>query len=40
VIDVSVLPFSAPGHTQGVTYACAQKLAQDVINAAKGIYSL
>jgi choline dehydrogenase len=38
VIDTSVLPFSAPGHTQGVTYAHAEKLAQDVINAAKGSY--
>lgn len=36
VIDTSVLPFSAPGHTQGVTYAHAEKLAQDVINAAMG----
>jgi choline dehydrogenase len=34
VIDTSSLPFSAPGHTQGVTYAHAEKLAQDVINAA------
>jgi choline dehydrogenase len=36
VIDTSSLPFSAPGHTQGVTYAHAEKLAQDVIDAAKG----
>jgi choline dehydrogenase-like flavoprotein len=34
VIDTSSLPFSAPGHTQGVTYAHAEKLAQDFINAA------
>lgn len=34
VIDASSLPFSAPGHTQGVTYAHAEKLAQDVINDA------
>jgi choline dehydrogenase len=38
VIDASVLPFSAPGHTQGVTYAHAEKLAQDVIDAARGMY--
>jgi choline dehydrogenase len=36
VIDTSSLPFSAPGHTQGVTYAHAEKLAMDVINAARG----
>ncbi|KAH7401726.1 hypothetical protein DE146DRAFT_715943 [Phaeosphaeria sp. MPI-PUGE-AT-0046c] len=36
VIDTSSLPFSAPGHTQGVTYAHAEKLAQDVIDAAMG----
>jgi choline dehydrogenase len=35
VIDTSSLPFSAPGHTQGVTYAHAEKLAQDVIDAAQ-----
>lgn len=34
VIDASVLPFSAPGHTQGVTYAHAEKLVQDVIDDA------
>jgi choline dehydrogenase len=34
VIDASSLPFSAPGHTQGVTYAHAEKLVVDVINAA------
>ncbi|KAJ5024143.1 hypothetical protein J3E73DRAFT_383428 [Bipolaris maydis] len=34
VIDSSSLPFGAPGHTQGVTYAHAEKLAQDVIDAA------
>jgi choline dehydrogenase len=37
VIDTSSLPFSAPGHTQGVTYAHAEKLAQDVIDAAQGM---
>jgi choline dehydrogenase len=37
VIDASSLPFSAPGHTQGVTYAHAEKLAQDVISAARDI---
>jgi choline dehydrogenase len=37
VIDSSSLPFSAPGHTQGVTYAHAEKLAQDVIDAAHGL---
>ena len=35
VIDASSLPFSAPGHTQGVTYAHAEKLVQDVIDAAE-----
>ncbi|KAF2831897.1 alcohol oxidase [Ophiobolus disseminans] len=34
VIDTSSLPFTAPGHTQGVTYAHAEKLAMDVIDAA------
>lgn len=34
IIDASALPFGAPGHTQGVTYAHAEKLAQDVIDAA------
>jgi choline dehydrogenase len=33
VVDASSLPFSAPGHTQGVTYAHAEKLAQDIIDA-------
>jgi choline dehydrogenase len=33
VIDTSSLPFSAPGHTQGVTYAHAEKLAGDVVGA-------
>jgi len=33
VIDTSSLPFSAPGHTQGVTYAHAEKLAMDVVAA-------
>ncbi|CAC9895785.1 unnamed protein product [Aureobasidium pullulans] len=37
VIDSSSLPFTPPGHTQGTTYAHAEKLVQDVINAAKGI---
>lgn len=37
VIDTSSLPFSAPGHTQGVTYAHAEKLVQDVIDAARGL---
>jgi choline dehydrogenase len=37
VIDASSLPFSAPGHTQGVTYAHAEKLVQDVIDAAHGM---
>jgi len=36
VIDTSSLPFTAPGHTQGVTYAHAEKLVMDVINAARG----
>ncbi|CAD0114436.1 unnamed protein product [Aureobasidium uvarum] len=36
VIDSSSLPFTPPGHTQGTTYAHAEKLVQDVINAAKG----
>ncbi|KAL6155555.1 hypothetical protein ACJBU6_05769 [Exserohilum turcicum] len=36
VVDSSSLPFSAPGHTQGVTYAHAEKLVQDVIDAAVG----
>ncbi|KAF2713062.1 GMC oxidoreductase [Pleomassaria siparia CBS 279.74] len=35
VIDTNSLPFSAPGHAQGVTYAHAEKLVQDVINAAQ-----
>jgi choline dehydrogenase len=35
VIDTSSLPFTAPGHTQGVTYAHAEKLVMDVINAAR-----
>jgi choline dehydrogenase len=37
VIDTSSLPFSAPGHTQGVTYAHAEKLAMDVVDAARGM---
>jgi choline dehydrogenase len=37
VVDTSSLPFSATGHTQGVTYAHAEKLAQDIIDAAYGI---
>jgi len=37
VVDASSLPFSAPGHTQGVTYAHAEKLAQDIIDAANDI---
>jgi choline dehydrogenase len=36
VIDASSLPFQAPGHTQGVVYAWAEKLVGDVINAARG----
>ncbi|KAH4196977.1 hypothetical protein HBH42_072540 [Parastagonospora nodorum] len=36
VIDASSLPFSAPGHTQGVTYAHAEKLVQDIIDAVRG----
>lgn len=36
VIDSSSLPFTPPGHTQGTTYAHAEKLVQDVINAATG----
>ncbi|KAF2759898.1 alcohol oxidase [Pseudovirgaria hyperparasitica] len=31
VVDASVLPYSAPGHTQGVTYAVAEKLVADII---------
>ncbi|KAI0576831.1 GMC oxidoreductase [Pyrenophora tritici-repentis] len=37
VIDASSLPFQAPGHSQGVTYAHAEKLAQDVIDAGIGM---
>jgi len=33
VVDASSLPFQAPGHSQGVTYAHAEKLAQDIIDA-------
>jgi choline dehydrogenase len=36
VIDASSLPFSAPGHTQGVTYAWAEKLVGDVVDEALG----
>jgi choline dehydrogenase len=35
VIDTSSLPFSAPGHTQGVTYAHAEDLAMDVVDAGR-----
>lgn len=35
VIDSSSLPFTPPGHTQGTTYGHAEKLVQDVINAAR-----
>ncbi|QIW99859.1 hypothetical protein AMS68_005377 [Peltaster fructicola] len=31
VIDSSSLPFTPPGHTQGVTYAHAEKLVDDVL---------
>jgi choline dehydrogenase len=37
VVDASSLPFSAPGHTQGVTYAHAEKLAQDIIDAVNDV---
>jgi choline dehydrogenase len=33
VIDSSSMPFTPPGHTMGPTYAHAEKLAQDVLNA-------
>ena len=33
VIDSSSFPFTPPGHTQGVTYAHAEKLVDDVIEA-------
>lgn len=36
VIDSSSLPFTPPGHTQGTTYAHAEKLAQDVLDALNG----
>lgn len=32
VIDASSFPFTPPGHTQGVTYAHAEKLVDDVLN--------
>lgn len=32
VIDLSSLPFTPPGHTQGVTYFHAEKLVQDVLD--------
>lgn len=32
VIDSSSFPFTPPGHTQGVTYAHAEKLVDDVLN--------
>ncbi|KAF2125971.1 GMC oxidoreductase [Dothidotthia symphoricarpi CBS 119687] len=32
VIDSSSFPFTPPGHTQGVTYAHAEKLVEDVLN--------
>jgi choline dehydrogenase len=37
VIDASSMPFTAPGHTQGVVYAWAEKLVQDVINEGRGV---
>lgn len=33
VIDASSIPFLPSGHTMGPTYAHAEKLAQDVIDA-------
>lgn len=36
VIDSSSLPFTPPGHTQGTTYAHAEKLVQDVLDAMYG----
>lgn len=30
VIDSSSLPFTPPGHTQGYTYAHAEKLVDDI----------
>lgn len=32
VIDSSSFPFTPPGHTQGVTYAHAEKLVEEVLN--------
>lgn len=32
VIDSSSFPFTPPGHTQGTTYAHAEKLVQDIID--------
>ena len=32
VIDSSSFPFTPPGHTQGVTYAHAEKLVEDVLS--------
>jgi len=32
VIDSSSFPFTPPGHTQGGTYAHAEKLVEDVLN--------
>lgn len=32
VVDSSSFPFTPPGHTQGVTYAHAEKLVQDVLD--------
>ena len=33
VIDSSSMPFTPPGHTMAPTYAHAEKLAQDVVDA-------
>ncbi|QKX61393.1 uncharacterized protein TRUGW13939_08541 [Talaromyces rugulosus] len=33
VIDSSSMPFTPPGHTMGITYAHAEKLTQDVLDA-------
>ncbi|KAF2626252.1 GMC oxidoreductase [Macroventuria anomochaeta] len=40
IIDSSSFPFTPPGHTQGVTYAHAEKLVEDVLNDyfAEGTY--
>ena len=34
VCDASVFPFSIPGHPQSAVYALAEKIAEDILNAA------